>query len=207
MKVTTVQTSLNFGGLPFGATGPDITPVSELPSFNGAVEIKDAPADAVISASISGATDHFFVRDIYVLDWTEVTVGDDELLRRHAGTRPKAKVLEVVNFSDGQTPVSVRQHQYVLVRVAYAAGWTARTFRANLTVKSDKWEDVVIPLTLFIADVQTTASSTLNIIRGRSASLPFILRSIAGPSVDVRFEMSTTQLDTGLTVSPNRFSL
>ena len=206
MKVSTVQTSLNFGGLPFGATGPDITPVGELPSFNGAVEIKDAPADAVLLANISGATDHFFVRDIYVLDWTETSVGGGDLLR--PSRAPRVKVLEVVNFSDGKTPVAVKQHQFVLVRVSYAAGWVGGAFSANLTIKSDTWEDVVIPLSLFVADVQTIASSTLNIIQGRSASLPFIVSSIAGPDLpDLHFEMSPTQLDTGLTLSPNHTSL
>ena len=56
---TTVQSSFNFGGVPFGSSGPDITPISDLPSFNGGVEIQDAPADATLSVSMSGDTDHF----------------------------------------------------------------------------------------------------------------------------------------------------
>ena len=205
--VTAVQSELNFGGVAFGASGPDITPVSELPSFSGGVEIQSAPSDAMLSVSISGNTDHFFIRDVYILEWTWVEVDPGELPPGHYGPLPKVKQLEVANFSDGITPVAVQQGQFVLVRIAYAAGYVGGTFTATLTIQGDTWETVTIPLSLFIADVKTVASSILNIAQGAKASLPFIIQSVAGPEVDVHFEMSPTQLDTGLILTPNNFTL
>lgn len=202
-----VQSSLNFGGVPFGSGGPDITPINELPSFNGGIEIQDAPANAMVSADISGDTDHFFVRDIYVMEWTWRFVDPGELPPGFHGPRPKERVLEVVNFSDGNTPVEVQQGQYVLVRVRYEAGFVAGTFNGTLAIRGDTWETITVPLSLFIADVKTVPSSTLNIAQGGKATLPFTVQAIAGPAVDVHFEMSPTQLDTGLTLAPNNFSL
>ena len=202
-----VQSNLNFGGVPFGSGGPDVTPINELPSFNGGIEIQDAPVDALVSADISGDINHFFVRDVYVMEWIWRFVDPGELPPGFHGPRPKERVLEVVNFSDGTTPVEVKQGQYVLVRVRYEAGFVAGTFNATLVIQGDTWETVTVPLSLFVADVKTVPSSTLNIAQGGKATLPFTVQSIAGPAVDVHFEMSPTQLDTGLTLAPNDFSL
>ena len=201
------QSGFNFGGVPFGSSGPDITPINELPSFNGGYEITDAPADAMLSVNISGDTDHFFVRDIYVMEWTWRFVDPGELPPGFHGPRPKERVLEVVGFSDGTAPVAVKQHQYVLVRVFYEAGFVAGTFNATVTIQGDTWETITVPLSLFIADVNVNPSTILNIPQGGKATLPFTIQSIAGPAVDGHFEMSPTQLDTGLTLAPNNFSL
>jgi hypothetical protein len=201
------QSGFNFGGVPFGSSGPDITPINELPSFNGGYEITDAPADATLSANISGDTDHFFVRDIYVMEWTWRFVDPGDLPPGFHGPRPKERVLEVVGFSDGTAPVAVKQHQYVLVRVFYEAGFVAGTFNATITIQGDTWETITVPLSLFIADVNVNPSSILNIPQGGKAALPFAIQSIAGPAVDGHFEMSPTQLDTGLTLAPNNFIL
>jgi hypothetical protein len=205
--LTTVQPALNFGGLPFDSFGPDITPIGELPSFNGGIEIKDAPEDGLMSVTIEGDTDHFFIRDIYVMEWVMEPVDPGELPPGFHGPLPKVKVLEVVNFSDGKTPVQVMQHQYVLIRTSYASGETPGTFNAIVTIEADNWETIVVPLSLFIADVNTQPSGFLNIPQGGRASLPFMIQSTAGPSVDVHFEMSPTQLDNGLTLAGNNFSL
>ena len=215
--VTTIQSNMNYGGVAEGSFGPDITPVSDLPSFSGGIEIPAAPEDALMSVSISGDTDHFFIRDVYVMEWTEEIWrgGDDgEGPPPHAGSfnatvslMPKVRVLEVVNFSDGTTPLEVKKDQYVLIRTSYAAGFEGGTFNATVTIQGDTWETVSIPLSLFIADVKTTPSTILNIAQGQKALLPFIIQSLAGPVVDVHFEMSPTQLDTGLTLTSNNFTL
>jgi preprotein translocase subunit SecB len=157
------QSGFNFGGVSFGSSGPDITPINELPSFNGGYEITDAPADAMLSVNISGDTDHFFVRDIYVMEWTWRFVDPGDLPPGFHVPRPKERVLEVVGFSDGTAPVAVKQHQYVLVRVFYEAGFVAGTFNATLTIQGDTWETITVPLSLFIADVNVNPSSILNV--------------------------------------------
>jgi hypothetical protein len=205
--VTTVQSALNFGGVAAGSSGPDIIPVSDLPSFNGGIEINDAPADAMLSVTLTGDTQHFFIRDVYVLEWTWEEVDTDELPYGHYGPRPLVKVLAVANFSDGTIPVQVLQGQFVLIRTGYVAGMDGGAFNATITIQGDTWNAVNIPLSFFIADVKTLASRTLNIAQGQHASLPFIIQSLAGPDIDVYFEMSPTQLDNGLTLAPNNFSL
>ena len=204
---TTVQSSLNFGGVPLGSFGPDITPVWDLPSFNGGIEITDAPADGLVFVNISGDTDHFSIRDIYVMEWVWEPVDPGELPPGHKGPLPKEKKLEVVNFSDGTSPVEIKQGQFLLVRTAYAAGFAFGTFTATVTIEADTWETITVGLSLFIADVNTTPSGILNIAQGQKAMLPFTILSIALSAVDVRFEMAPEQLHTGLTLTPNNFNL
>lgn len=203
----TVQADHNFGGVPLGSFGPDITPVWDLPSFNGGIEIKEASADGLMSVSITGDTDHFFVRDIYIMEWIWRPVDPGELPPGHRGPLPKERVLEVVNFSEGTRPIEVTQGQFVLVRTSYAAGFVGGTFNATVIIQADTWDTITVSLSLFIADVKTNPSSILNIAQGQKATLPFDIQSIAGRAVDVHFEMSPTQLHTGLTLTPNNFSL
>lgn len=215
VNATINRTNIDFAGVIPGTSGPDITPVSDLPSFNGGLEIPSAPSDTMLSVTLKGNTDHFAVRDIYIMEWTsEIWHPDDNgegPPPGHGGPPkgppPRVRVLQVVNFSDGKTPVAVKQNQYVLVRIAYTAGFINGTFNATLTIQGDTWETITIPLSLFLADVKTLPSAILNIAQGQKAKLPFIIQSIAGPATDVRFEMSPTQLHNGLTLTPNNFSL
>ena len=63
---------LDFGAISPGSSGPDITvdPRFGPPhaSFTGAVQIKNVPANANITARF-GRTDHFMVRDIIATEW------------------------------------------------------------------------------------------------------------------------------------------
>ena len=214
VNATINRSNIDFGGVIPGTSGPDITPVWDLPSFNGSLEIPSAPSDAMLSVTLKDDTDHFAVRDIYIMEWTsEIWLpGDGEgpppgHRSPPKGPPPRVRVLQVVNFSDGKTPIAVKQNQYVLVRIAYTAGFINRTFNATLTIQGDTWETITIPLSLFLSDVKTVPSAILNIAQGQKARLPFIIQSIAGPATDVRFEMSPTQLHNGLTLTPNNFSL
>lgn len=203
----TVQSSINFGGVPLGSFGPDITPVWDLPSFNGGIEVTDAPADGLVFVNMSGDTDHFSIRDIYVMEWVWETVDVGELPPGHHGPLPQEKKLEVVNFSDGTSPVEVKQGQFLLVRTAYAAGLAFGTFTATVTIKADTWETITVGLSLFIADVNTNPSGILNIAQGQKATLPFTISSIALSAVDVHFDIAPEQLHTGLKLTPNNFNL
>jgi hypothetical protein len=203
---------INFGGVVPGSFGPDISvdPSFGPPaiSFNGGYEIEAVPADAQITARIEGDTTHFAVRDIIVMEWVLEPVDPSELPPGHHGRPPKVKVLEQVAQSDGTTPLSVKKDQFVLVRVKYSALSTEGMFAGVLVIQGDTWETINVPLTLFLADVATTViTSPLTIIQGRQADLPIAIHSLAGPAVDVTYEMSRTQLDTGLSLLPNTFHL
>ena len=94
-----VPQSLNFNGvLPRYLPGRDITPVSDLPSFAGGIQIKSAPTDANLTVSISGDTDHFAIRDVFLMELVDEPVDSGELpppgRGGRPGRRPTVEVLE-----------------------------------------------------------------------------------------------------------------
>jgi hypothetical protein len=187
-----------------GSFGPDITTFGgELPSFSGAVQIQDVPVNANVRVSITGDTDHFAIRDVFLMELVERFVGGGDPDVHGGGHRHKEKVLEVVGKSDGSSPVQVKRGQLFLVRAKYAAGQAEGSFFGTLVIDGDTWETVSVPLSLFLELVTATASDTLTIAQGHRATLGVVVTSIMGPAVDVRFEMSPTQLHTGLTLLDN----
>jgi hypothetical protein len=95
-----------------------------------------------------------------------------------------------------------------LVRVRYSALSNEGVFTGRLVIQGDTWETVSVPLSLFLADVATSVTSgLLTIIQGEQADLAIAIHSLAGPAVDVTYEMSRTQLHTGLSLLPNMFHL
>ena len=198
---------LRFGAVRPGTSGPDITVDGSLPgtavSFNGAVEIRSAPANANVTAAIAGDTAHFAIRDILLLDWVLEPVDVTELPPGHHGPPPKVKVLEQVDRSNGITPLAAKAGQFVLVRVKYQALSTEGPFNATLQIRGDTWQPVDVPVSLFLAEVITTVESArLVIVQGETAVLGIAVHSLAGPAVDVTYQMSRTQLDNGLSVIP-----
>ena len=189
-----VHGRLDFGFVMPGTTGPNLFVDPSIPppaiSFAGGITIQSAPADAIVSASITGDTAHFQVRDIIVVGFDVV-----DLTRL------------VVAQADGGNPVSVRQRQLVLVRVQYAALDSEGTFKGTCVIQSTAWETKQFPLSLTLGGVTASFPETLTIIQGEQASLPVTMRSVAGPQAEVVFELSPLQLDTGLSLAPNRFLL
>lgn len=205
-----VPQSLSFGGVLPGSSGPDITPVSDLPSFAGGIQIKSAPADATATFNISGDTDHFSIRDVFLMELVDEPVGSGDLGAPGSGGHPghpTVKVLEVVGESDGSGPIQVKKGQHVLVRVKYSAGNVEGTFTGTLTIQGDTWDPVAVKLSLFPAQVISRASDTLTIAQGHQAGLAVLVNSAMGPEVEVSFEMSNTQLHTGLTMLANQCRL
>jgi len=204
--------NIAFGGVAPGSLGPDISvdPSFGPPavSFNGGVRITAVPIDAAVTARMEGDAAHFSVRDIIVMESVLEDVDPTELPPGHHGPPPKVKVLEVVAQSDGTTPLQVTKGQYVLVRVKYAALSADGVFSGRLVIDGDTWETISVPVSLFLAQVATTVgASDLTITQGGQADLAIAIHSLAGPAVDVSYEMSRTQLHTGLTLPPNVFHL
>ena len=120
IPVDAVPTSLAYPGVMPGSFGPDITPVGDLPSFNGGVRIRNAPVAASVTFTLVDETGHFSLRDVYVLEWVSEIVrgGDgnpDGPPPGHGGGAPggprggggRVNVLEVAGTFDGKTPVAV----------------------------------------------------------------------------------------------------
>src|ERR1043166_5784826 len=118
--VTFAPQSLNFGGVVAGSGGPDISLDPSFPadaiSFQGGIQIANAPVDANVTARITGDTSRFQVRDISVLQWVLRDVDPNELPPGHHGGLPKERVLELVAQGDGSQPLLVKKGQFVLVR-------------------------------------------------------------------------------------------
>lgn len=211
--VTFSPASMKLGAVRPGTTGPDISvdPSFGPPaiSFNGGVEIKTVPANAQVTAHVVGDPFHFGVRDIILMEWTLEEVDPGELPPGHKGPPPKVKVLEVVGQSDGTTPLAVTAGQYVLVRAQYTTSFfDAGTLSATLVIEGDTWAPIEVPLTLFLAQISTIFTSPpLVIVPGQSASTPILIQSLAGPSINVSYTNSRTQLHSGLSVAPNSFQL
>jgi hypothetical protein len=200
--------SLNFGAVSPGSFGPDISATPPGFSSTGGIESHDVPSDAKVVASILGDTFHFQVRDVCVLDWVWERVGGGELPPGHRGPPPREKVLEIVDQSDGVTPLTIKAGQSLLVRVQYAALSTEGSFFGTLMIQGDAWERIEVPLSLFLAEVRTTApTDPVEIVQGQQSVVPISIHSLYGPDVDVSYEMSRTQLDTGLSLQPNLIHL
>jgi hypothetical protein len=220
IPVDAVPTSLAYPGVMPGSFGPDITPVGDLPSFNGGVRIRNAPVAASVTFTLVDETGHFSLRDVYVLEWVSEIVrgGDgnpDGPPPGHGGGAPggprggggRVNVLEVAGTFDGKTPVAVAKGQDLLVRIKYAAGTVEGFFDPVLIIQGDTWETVKVQLSLFPAQVVTSVSDTLNIAQGGQAQLAVTATSAMGPQVDITYAMSTTQLHTGLTLQANTLTL
>jgi hypothetical protein len=202
--VTVVPQTLSFGAVPPNSIGPDIgTFGGDLPSFVGGVQVEHVPVDANVSVRITGDTDHFAIRDVFLIELVERFVGGGDPDVPGGGHPHKEKVLEVVGVADGSNPVQVKQGQLFLVRAKYTAGQMDGSFSGTLLIEGDTWEPVSVPLSLTLQLVTASASDTLTIAQGHQASLGVVVQSIIGPAVDVVFEMSPTQLHTGLTLADN----
>lgn len=204
-------TEIAFGGVTPGSFGPDISvdPSMGPPAinFNGGVQIPAVPVDALLTARVEGDTAHFSLRDIIVMEWVLEPVDPSELPGHH-GPLPKVRVLEQVSQSDGTRPLAVNKGQVVLVRVKYSALSDEGVFTGRLIIQADTWETISVPISLFLANVATSITSgVLTIAQGGVADLSIAIHSLAGPAVDVSYEMSRTQSDTGLTLLPNEFHL
>ena len=198
------STGLNFGPVAPGTFGPDITATPPGFSSAGGFESRNVPSGANVVASIVGDTLHFQLRDVCVLDWVWETVGSGELPPGHKGPPPRIKVLEIVDQSDGVTPLAIQAGQSLLVRVQYAALSTEGTFTATLVIQGDAWAPISEPLSLFLAEVRTSApTDPVEIVQGQQSVVPITIHSLYGPDEDVSYEMSRTQLDTGLSLQPN----
>lgn len=208
MSIPVIYTpqTLDFGGIRLGAFGPDISeaiPFSDLPGFEGSVEIKEAPVGANVITYISGDTTHFSIRDVYVLEWELEPVDTGELPPGFHGPIPRVRQLEVVTQTDGSGTVAVAAGQVMLVRLAYAAQNVAGNYNATLVIQGDAWDTVEVPLSLFISDSATTFDAApVEIIQGQQVTIPMTVTSIAGPAADVSYEASPLLLDTGITITP-----
>ena len=204
--------SLDFGGVPPGSSGPDITLDPSLPptavSFAGGIKTAEVPVAGNVTAVITDDSFHFQVRDVLALAWVLEEVDPGELPPGHHGPLPKVKVLESVAQSDGVRPLAVAAGQIVLVRVEYAAHFSEGTWKGTLEIKSDSWDTISVPLSLFLAEVRTDwADASLSIARGQKVSFPIMARLLAGPATPVFYEMSTLQLDTGISLVPSTQSV
>jgi len=207
--------AIDFHGVPPASDGPNISvdPSFGPPaiSFAGGVQVPEVPAADAITATIEDdAAGVYRVRDITVMEWTLEPVDPGELPPGHHGPPPKVKVLEIVSQSSGTEPVSVIKGQFVLVRVAYAApaerGLT-QDFTGTLVIEGNEWQSIRVSLALHLALAACSFPESLTIVQGAEASVPVLIRSVAGAQTNVTFEMSLTQLDTGITLVPNLFSL
>ncbi len=198
--------TLDFGGVRLGSFGPDISeaiPFSDLPNFEGSIEIKEAPVDANVITYISGDTERFSIRDVYVLEWELEPVDTGELPPGFHGPVPKVRQLEVVTKSDGTGALFVAAGQVLLVRIAYAAQNVDGSYGATLVIQGDTWDTVEVPLSLFISDIATTFdASPVQIVQGQQVTVPMIVTSIAGPAADPSYEASVLLVDTGISITP-----
>ena len=104
---------LDFGSVPPGAEGPDISldpsfPVDAI-SFEGGIQIQRAPARASVTTSITGDTLHFQIRDVSVLHFVMRDVDPLELPHGHHGPLPKERVLELVLKEAKNSPLVMRR--------------------------------------------------------------------------------------------------
>src|SRR5690242_13353382 len=140
-SISFVPDHLDFPGVMPGSSGPDITPVGDLPSFAGGIHIKNAPVATQVKLTLQDATEHFSIRDAFVLEWVEERVqggGGEEGPpggHGHGHGTVKVKVLEVAGQFDGKTPIPVAVGQDLLVRVQYEAGTAEGFFDPNLVIE------------------------------------------------------------------------
>ncbi|RQP23646.1 hypothetical protein [Piscinibacter terrae] len=205
--VPALTTALQFGGVRPGSLGPDISvdPSIGPPaiSFKGAVRIDNVPSSTTVRAHISGDSGVFQVRDLIVLDWILEEVDPGELPPFHRGPLPKVRVQEVAATAPGNASISIQKGQTLVVRVQYAAPSADASATAMLNIEGDGWALQQVAVSLFTADVETTLGiPTLTVFQGQTAHVPMLVKSVAGPAVDVRYEQSRTQLHTGVSIPP-----
>jgi hypothetical protein len=195
----------DFGAVIPGSTGPDISvdPSFGPPqvSFAGAVQIKVVPVDANVTAAVAEGTAFFKVRDIIALEWVWEEVDPGELGPGHHGPPPKVKVLEVAAQSDGVTPLAVKQGQYLLVRVEYLAPNDGGVYAGKLVVLGDAWDPIQVPLSFYLSYVSTTVLHTpIELAQGTPTDVTVEFKVAAGPDSNVRYEISQTQLHSGVSI-------
>ena len=136
-----------------------------------------------------------------VMEWVLEPVDPGELPPGHKGPLPKVKVLEIVNQNDGSSPVSVIG-QYLLVRVQYSAFFSGPNPTGTLMIEGDTWEKISVPLSFFPAQLITELPVTPLVIgRGQSVASPIVVHCTAGQQgTDVTYEMSRSQLHTGISI-------
>jgi len=195
---------LDFGAVSPGSSGPDITvdPSFGPPrvSFAGAVQIKNVPANANVTARFE-QTANFKVRDIIALEWVWEEVDPGELPPGHRGPLPKVRVLEVAGQSDGVSPLAVLKGQYLLVRAEYLAPAAGGAFSGTLVITGDSWNTISVPASFFLSGISSVARDTpIKLAQGTPSTITFDVKVVAGPDSDVRYEMSPTQLHSGVSI-------
>jgi hypothetical protein len=196
---------LDFGAISPGSSGPDITvdPTFGPPrvNFAGAVQIKNVPANANVTARFE-QTSNFKVRDIIAMEWVWEEVDPGELPPGHHGPLPKVRVLEVAAQSDGQSPLAVLKGQYVLVRAEYLAPADGSTFTGTLVITGDTWNVITVPVSFFLSGISSTVRNTpIELAQGTPTTITLDVKVVAGPESDVRYEMSPTQLHAGVSIT------
>jgi hypothetical protein len=206
VAVSYTPQNLNFGGVAPGS-GPDISvdPSSGPPaiSFAGGVSITEVPANAVVTTTITGDTAHVRIRDVTVLEWMLEPVDGGELPPGHHGPPPKVRVLEIVNQTDGSAPVTVTAGQFLLVRVEYDAPQADGSFTGTLVIQGSTWQPIQVPLSCFVALVQTQFDNTPVILpRGTTQHLIMTVNVLFGPPTNVTWQQSPIQQSSGITILP-----
>ena len=205
MEISASPSSLNFGGVPPGSAGPDISVDPSLPptaiSFAGGVKIAEVPADDTVTARIAGNDGPYQVRDLSALEWVLEDADPNELPPGHHGRPPKVRVLEVVAQVRGAAPLAVKKGQMVLARVAYNAPVGDGVFNGTLTLGGSVWEITPVHLSLFLSAVVTEFGATPAILpRGTRVNVPITVRTLSGQDMDVTYQRSPTQLESGIDV-------
>jgi hypothetical protein len=204
ISVAFAPTSMDFGGVIPGSSGPNIIPGTfpgaPLVSTNGAVIIT-VPDNTRVTAAIVGDTTRFKVRDIIVLG-----EGLEPIDPQPPGHPPlpliKKKVREQVAQSDGISPLSVKSGQILYVRAEYQALHVEGTFTATLLIKGETWSPIAVPLSLFLANVITTVDTThLDVVKGQQLIVPITVVSNAGPATNVFYQQSRGDPHTGLVIA------
>lgn len=203
--------NLNFGAVSPESSGPDISVDPSLGppalSFSGALRIPSVSVSTNITAVIKSGSPYFRIRDVIALDWVWETVDPGELPPGHRGPPPKVRVLEITAQSDGREPFAVTIGQYVLVRVEYLAPAAGGDFAGVLSVTSDLWEPIELPLSFKLSYVSTSIADTpVALWQGTTTDVKIGTQVIAGPDSKVRFEISPTQIHSGVSiVGPSEF--
>jgi hypothetical protein len=154
-----------------------------------------ALSNAMVTAAITGDQVHFQLAGIRSYDRVERGFTEEEILEFRPWERESARQRTIVEDilageSDGQTPLAVQQKQKVIVSVRYSASDLTPDqdiYTATLVITGDNWEPVSIPVTMLVAQVETTFPNPVSVRQGLKASLSFVLRSLAGPDTEVLY--------------------
>jgi hypothetical protein len=172
---------LDFGAVASGKVGPTKN-----------VTISKAPADAQVTASISGGDISFFkVLGVSNFHRTLRPVDPSELPHGFKG-HPQEVVLEQVGQSDGLTRLAVSKDQFVKVEVGVTApiNLVGRdTLASTLLIQGDTWDPVMVPLSMLLAHIETTLVGTVVEFTFGLGSLPIVVRSAAGPETPVTYDV------------------